>query len=156
MWNPTCYGDPGKVSDAEYKCDTDDAGGVHSNSGVPTTRYALLVDGGTYNGQTVDRPRPRQGRRHLLARADGLPDPDVGLHGPGRRASRPSCADLVGQPINKLTLAPDATSSRRDARSPLPTAPRSPTVIAATELRTEPVQCNFQPLLDPDGPGAVR
>ena len=20
MWNPTCYGDPGKVSDAEYKC----------------------------------------------------------------------------------------------------------------------------------------
>ena len=53
MWNPTCYGDPGKVTDAEYKCGTDDAGGVHSNSGVPNHAYALLVDGGTYNGQTV-------------------------------------------------------------------------------------------------------
>ena len=30
MWNPTCYGDPGKVSDAEYHCTTDDAGGVHT------------------------------------------------------------------------------------------------------------------------------
>ena len=24
MWNPTCYGDPGKVTDAEYHCTTDD------------------------------------------------------------------------------------------------------------------------------------
>ena len=53
MWNPTCYGDPGKVSDAEYKCSTDDGGGVHSNSGVVNHAWALLVDGGTYNGVTV-------------------------------------------------------------------------------------------------------
>ena len=53
MWNPTCYGDPGKVSDAEYVCDTDDSGGVHSNSGVVNHGYALLVDGGTFNGTTV-------------------------------------------------------------------------------------------------------
>ena len=33
--------------------DTDDGGGVHSNSGVPNHGYALLVDGGTYNGVTV-------------------------------------------------------------------------------------------------------
>ena len=30
-----------------------DAGGVHSNSGVPNHGYALLVDGGTFNGQSV-------------------------------------------------------------------------------------------------------
>ena len=53
MWVPTCYGDPGKVSDTEYKCTTDDQGGVHGNSGVPNHGYALLVDGGTYNGTTV-------------------------------------------------------------------------------------------------------
>src|SRR5829696_9571439 len=53
MWTPTCKGDPGKVSDAEYVCDADDSGGVHSNSGVVNHSYALMVDGGTYNGQAV-------------------------------------------------------------------------------------------------------
>jgi Zn-dependent metalloprotease len=53
MWNPTCNGDPGKVSDAQYRCGSGDSGGVHSNSGVPNHVYALLVDGGTYNGQMV-------------------------------------------------------------------------------------------------------
>ena len=53
MWSPTCDGDPGKVSDGQYKCGSGDSGGVHSNSGVPNHAYALLVDGGTYNGQTV-------------------------------------------------------------------------------------------------------
>ena len=53
MWNPTCYGDPGKVSDAEYHCTADDNGGVHGNSAVPNHAYALVVDGGTFNGQTV-------------------------------------------------------------------------------------------------------
>ena len=41
------------MSDAQYHCATTDGGGVHSNSGVPNHGYALLVDGGTYNSQTV-------------------------------------------------------------------------------------------------------
>ena len=53
MWSPTCLGDPGKVTDAEYVCDTGDSGGVHSNSGVPNHAYALLVDGGSFNGVNV-------------------------------------------------------------------------------------------------------
>lgn len=53
MWDPTCKGDPGKVTDAEYWCTVGDVGGVHSNSGIPNHAYALLVDGGTYNGQTI-------------------------------------------------------------------------------------------------------
>ena len=53
MWTPTCYGDPGKVTDTQYWCSTADSGGVHINSGVPNHSFALLVDGGTYNGQTI-------------------------------------------------------------------------------------------------------
>jgi Zn-dependent metalloprotease len=53
MMNPNQFGDPGKVTDAQYHCATTDAGGVHINSGIPNHAYALLVDGGTYNGQTI-------------------------------------------------------------------------------------------------------
>ncbi|MCF8272333.1 MAG: M4 family metallopeptidase [Flavobacteriaceae bacterium] len=56
MWDPNCIGaDPGKVTDANYTCDItlSDNGGVHSNSGITNHAYALMVDGGTYNGQTV-------------------------------------------------------------------------------------------------------
>jgi bacillolysin len=55
MMTPTLFGDPGKVSDAQFVCATpgNDSGGVHSNSGVPNHAYALMVDGGTYNLQMV-------------------------------------------------------------------------------------------------------
>lgn len=54
LWNPPCNGDPGKLTDGNYYCGTGDGGGVHSNSGIPNHTYALLVDGGTYNGQTIN------------------------------------------------------------------------------------------------------
>ncbi len=54
MWNPNCYNDAGKVSDVQYICGTEDGGGVHSNSGVANHTYSLMVDGGTYNGQTIE------------------------------------------------------------------------------------------------------
>jgi bacillolysin len=56
MANPTLFNDPGKLSDAEFHCGGDwrlDLGGVHHNSGVPNRAYSLMVDGGSYNGQTV-------------------------------------------------------------------------------------------------------
>ena len=55
MMDPTTlFGQPGKVSDFQYWCDMDfDGGGVHVNSTVPSHAYALMVDGGTYNGYTV-------------------------------------------------------------------------------------------------------
>jgi bacillolysin len=60
MMTPTLFGDPGKMSDPQFFCVTNgytnpngDGGGVHINSGVPNHAYALMVDGGTYNGQTV-------------------------------------------------------------------------------------------------------
>ena len=60
MMTPTVFGDPGKMSDTQFFCASDgwtnpngDSGGVHINSGVPNHAFALMVDGGTYNGQTV-------------------------------------------------------------------------------------------------------
>ena len=50
---PGGAGDPGKVSDSQYVCGADDNMGVHTNSGVPNHAFALIVDGGTYNGRTV-------------------------------------------------------------------------------------------------------
>lgn len=43
------------MSDPQFVCNDGsvDAGGVHSNSGVGNHGYALMVDGGTYNGFTV-------------------------------------------------------------------------------------------------------
>jgi bacillolysin len=55
MMDPTLFNDPGKVSDSQFVCETPggDAGGVHTNSGVSNHAYALMVDGGTYNSQTI-------------------------------------------------------------------------------------------------------
>ena len=64
MMDPTLFGDPGKASDPRFDCGGSngytDGGGVHTNSGVPNHAYALMVDGGSYNGFTVTRHRPRR------------------------------------------------------------------------------------------------
>lgn len=53
MLNPGAFGHPGRVTDANFSCSPTDNGGVHTNSGVLNHFYALLVDGGTYNGYSV-------------------------------------------------------------------------------------------------------
>lgn len=151
MWNPTCYGDPGKVSDAEYQCDPADHGGVHGNSGVPNHAYALLVDGGTYNGKTVnglglDKAAAiyyRSLTAYLTSTSDFVDQAD---------ALEASCADLTGKPIKKLTLEPGATAP---AATPI-TATDCAQVAAvntAVEFRTDPTsQCKWTPMFDPNTP----
>ncbi len=60
MMTPTEFGHPGKMSDPQLFCATSgwtdpfqDSGGVHLNSGIPNHAYALMVDGGSYNGRTI-------------------------------------------------------------------------------------------------------
>ncbi len=53
MMNPNAFGNPGKLSDPLLHCGSGDEGGVHTNSGILNHAYALAVDGGTYNGQTI-------------------------------------------------------------------------------------------------------
>jgi Zn-dependent metalloprotease len=152
MWNPTCYGHPGKVTDAEYNCDPNltDSGGVHGNSGVPNHAYALVVDGGSFNGRTVagigiDKAANiwwRAQTAYLTPSSDFVAAAD---------ALESSCADLVGQPINKVTTAVNATP---EAAEPITAADCTSVANAMTavEMRTAPVQCNFQPMFDQDAP----
>ncbi len=149
MWNPTCYGDPGKVSDEEYFCDTDDSGGVHSNSGVVNHTYALLVDGGTSNGVTVpgiglDKAANIFWRTQTayLTSTSGFAELADGLEA--------SCADLTGlTTLKQLTLGSSDTGGGEavaPALDPITAADCAAVAKAAqaTELRVEPVQCNFR------------
>ena len=149
-WMPTCYGDPGKVSDVEYYCASDDGGGVHSNSGVPNHGYALLVDGGTYNGVTVagiglDKAAAIYFRAMT---AYQTPTTDFTDHADSLEAA---CSDLIGQPVNKLTVEPNATPVVAGTVAASDCASVH-AMTQAVELRKDPVQCNFQPMLDPNAP----
>lgn len=53
MWDPTRFGDPDKMTSANYYTGILDGGGVHTNSGVNNHAAALMVDGGNFNFVTV-------------------------------------------------------------------------------------------------------
>ena len=156
MWTPTCHGDPGKVSDAEYYCASDDQGGVHSNSGVPNHGYALLVDGGSYNGFTI-RGIGLTKAAHIYWRAQTeyqTPTTDFTDHADSLEAS---CADLVGQTVTGLSV--DGSPEQDSPSKPTPDATitsddcaQVAAMTQAVELRKDPTQCNFQPLLAKNTP----
>ncbi|WP_412543132.1 M4 family metallopeptidase [Longispora sp. K20-0274] len=53
MSDPTRYQDPDKVSSSYWYTGTNNSAYVHINSGVGNKAAFLLVDGGTFNGQTI-------------------------------------------------------------------------------------------------------
>lgn len=53
MADPTLFGDPDKISSANYYQGLGDNGGVHYNSGVNNKAAYLMTDGGSFNGYTV-------------------------------------------------------------------------------------------------------
>lgn len=146
MYNPTCYGNPGKVSDAQYACGTADSGGVHNNSGVPNHAYALVVDGGSYNGQTVD-PIGLTKAAHIYWRAQSVyqgPTTDFAGHAD---ALEQSCRDLTGvnlthlktgQPSGEVITAADCGQLAK--------------ALLAVEMRNPPAQCGFTPILAKNPP----
>ena len=149
MWNPNCYGHPGKVSDAQYHCTPDDSGGVHRNSGVPNHAFALLVDGGTFNGVTVpsiglDKAANLwwQTQQAYLTPSSDFVDMADGLGA--------ACADLTDQDITKVSVVPEDVQPA----DPITAADCAAVeqAIAAVELRQEPVQCGFEPLLASGSP----
>ena len=152
MWTPTCYGHPGKVTDAEYNCDPllTDNGGVHGNSGVPNHAYALAVDGGTYNGQTITGMGLDQAASVWWRAQTAYLTPSSNFTDMAD-ALATACTDQVGKPINKLTTAPNATPV---AATPVTAAncAELAKVITAVQLKTPPTKCNFQPLLDKNTP----
>lgn len=152
MWQPVCYGDPGKVTDTEYTCDPDleDSGGVHTNSGVPNHLFALLVDGGTYNSRTVSAIGLTRAA-HIHWRAQSTYLTEVSGFFDHADALMAACTDLIGQPLYALS-----TTSPNGAVAPETiTAAHCSAVanaIMAVELRTPPSQCDLTPLLDPNAP----
>ncbi len=146
MYNPTCYSNPGKVSDtAYYSCGPNtqagDSGGVHTNSGVVNHAYALLVDGGTYNGQTVSAIGLTKAA-HIYFRAESVyqnPASDFTFHAD---ALERSATDLIGLNLNDLvTGAPSGEIITAADVQQIRTA------MLAVEMRLIPTACAFVPLL---------
>lgn len=54
MADPTLFGDPDKMTSDYYHTAAWDNGGVHFNSGINNKAVYLMVDGDSFNGQTVN------------------------------------------------------------------------------------------------------
>jgi cysteine-rich repeat protein len=145
MWNPNCEGDPGKVSDPEYWCTTGDNGGVHFNSGVPNHAFALMVDGGNYNGYSgpgiglIKAAHIHYAAQLMLTPASNFVDHADALEAACTNLTGVDLNDLLtGAPSGELITASDCTQVSE--------------IITAVELRTPPTQCEFEPLLQADAP----
>ena len=147
MWNPRCFGNPGKVTDVfEYACSTADGGGVHTNSGVDNHAYALMVDGGSYNGQTITGIGLTKAA-HVYFRAKTHyqgPATDFADHAD---ALEQSCADLTGTNLASLTTGGPSGEILSAAD-----CSQVHKALLAVEMRTPPSQCGFVPLLAKNPP----
>jgi Zn-dependent metalloprotease len=149
MWNPTCYRDPGKVTDKQYFCSTDDGGGVHHNSGVVNHAFALMVDGGNYNKQTI-RGIGLTKAAHIFWRAQSTYLTRVSDFSDHADALEQSCKDLRGKPLAALSLDNVPSDSGQSINDE--DCEQVNKTNLAVEFRTQPAQCNFEPLLAKDTP----
>ncbi len=149
MWTPTCHGDPGKVSDAQYWCSSDDSGGVHTNSGVPNHAFALAVDGGVFNGQSITGLGLLKAT-HIYWNALQLLVPASGFSAMAD-ALETSCDSLVGVNLPQLSTSQTQAGLSGIAVSQSDCVELS-NAITAVELRQPPGQCNFQTVLESQPP----
>lgn len=149
MWNPTCVGDPGKMSDSQFFCGNDDDGGVHINSGVLNHAFALLVDGGKYNGQTITGIGLTKAA-HIFWRAQSEYMTRTTDFAAQADMLEAAAADLLGQPLKNLTTgqAPVGNSGKSITDNDLVQLTK---VIAAVEMRRES-NCGFQTIFSPAPP----
>ena len=152
MWNPNCNGDPAKVLDAaNYYCGTADSGGVHTNSGVTTHLYALLVDGGTYNGYTMTGMGFVKAA-HLWWRAQKNYLTTTSDFANFADALEASANDLIGVNLQGLstTVTPAGLTGLSITSADVQNVKNG---ILAVQLRTSPAtQCNYTPLLAQSAP----
>ena len=127
---------------------------MHTNSGVPNHGFALLVDGGTYNGQTVAAIGLVKAAR-LYWRAQSVyqvPTTDFTDHAD---ALEQSCQDLIGAVLLDLKHRGPAAPSGQSISAA--DCAEVTDMITAVEFRADPTdQCNFKPLLDPNTPSLCR
>jgi Zn-dependent metalloprotease len=147
MANPRCFGNPGKLSDTfEYACSTADQGGVHTNSGIPNHAYQLIVDGGTYNGQTIVALGITKAA-HIYFRAMTVYQHPTTTFPDHADAIERSAADLIG--INLPDLNTGAPSGQTITAADVDQVKKA---MLAVEMRNPPTQCGFQPLLAQNPP----
>ena len=145
MWSPGCYGDPGTVSDSNYWCGFADSGGIHINSGVPNHAFALIVDGGSFNGVDIGGIGLTRAA-HIYWRTMSVyqvPLTDFAMHAD---LIELGCDDLIGA---KLTdLASGAPSPETVTRQDCEQVARA---LVAVEARARP-DCVLATVLEPGAP----
>ena len=134
LWNPPCFNHPGRVSDAaRYVCDPDlDDGGVHINSGIPNHAFALLVDGGMYNGQTVTAIGLTKAA-HVYFRAMSTYQTELTNFNDHATALEQSCADLIG-----IGLRDPASGATSELALTADDCAQVSAAMAAVEMRLPP------------------
>ena len=147
MWNPNCNGNPGSALDSNYYCGDYDSGGVHLNSGVTNHTYALLVDGGTYNGYTINGIGFVKAA-HLWWRAQTTYLNATSDFADFADALEASCNDLIGINLEGLSTSetPAGLSGQSFTEADIQNVKNA---ILATELRESVAeQCGYEPLLN--------
>jgi bacillolysin len=150
LWTPTCNRHPGKTSDSEYNCSSSDNGGVHTNSGIPNHAYALLVDGGTYNGQSISRLGFTKAA-HIFWRAQSVYLTRTSDFSDFADALEAAGADLIGINLQGLSTDSPATGLSGEIITQADLDELSK-VILAVELRISPSTCNFNTILTATDP----
>ncbi len=145
MWNPACLGDPAKVSDSRYWCFDPDNGGVHINNGVPNRAFALLVDGGR-DVQPIGLTKAAHVYWHAMVIYQ-VPTTAFGEHADLLELS---CEDLVGQQLTDLVTG-EISNAVVDSFDCQQVA----NAMLAVEMRLDPSQCNFQPVLAAPAPAVA-
>jgi Zn-dependent metalloprotease len=146
MWSPSCFGDPSLVTSVNYACSELDNGGVHTNSGVPNHAFALLVDGGTFNGRQIAAIGATKAARIYWRAMSQYQTPVTGFPAHADFLET-SCLDLIGATIFNLTTGnPSPEVVTADDCIQVAAA------MDAVEMRAQPDQCRFDLLLEPDAP----
>lgn len=144
MWRPQCYKQPGKLSDEEFMCDrvTRLAASIHTNSGVANHGFALVVDGGTFNGLTV-RGIGIVKALHIYYRALSLYSTEITGFKEHADSLEASCDDLLQSGMN---LTDPLTGLPTDLVITPDDCAQVSIAVEAVELRSDPIQCEFMTL----------
>ena len=146
MWSPSCFGDPSQVTSVNYACSELDNGGVHTNSGVPNHAFALLVDGGSFNGRQIGAIGATKAARIYWRAMSRYQTPVTGFPAHADLIEA-SCRDLIGQPLYDLETgnpSPEVVTSADCGQVAA--------AMDSVEMRVYPDQCRFDRLLDPEAP----
>lgn len=123
MADPTLFDDPDKITSGNYVLDQalGDSGGVHSNSGVANRFFSLLVDGGSFNGESVAGIGLEKAARIVYQANTGYMTSGSD-YGDLADSIDAACADLTGQ--HSIGAGDCAEASK---------------AISAVEMRVDPI-----------------